>query len=330
MARDLVSGFPTRPRTRFAPTPSGYLHAGNAWSFLVTWLTARSLGGTVHLRIDDLDAARFRAEYLEDIFSTLEWLGLDWDSGPRGPKDFHAGYSQRDRVPAYDEALDRLAVTWTDGGPAVYACSCGREKARRDAEEAGRPGPYPGTCRKAGLALDSGGPWRLHVPDNLEVTVPDLLAGGIRMHPGMEMGDFVLRLRNGDPCYQLASILDDEIFGIDLVVRGLDLLPSTGAQLFLAGMMGMEAIPQARFIHHGLLTEPEGEKLSKSSGSVSLKSMRGRLKGPGPLLRWFARNLGMDVPASVRPRDLLEGFSPARIPTAPLSWDDLVRETGLA
>lgn len=330
MAMHLASGFPARPRTRFAPTPSGYLHAGNAWCFLVTWLTARSLGGSVHLRIDDLDSARFREEYLEDIFSSLEWLGLDWDSGPRDPRDFHAGFSQRHRLPAYNDALARLSVTWTGGGPSVYACACSREKARRDAESAGRPGPYPGTCRNAGLPLDSGAPWRLRVPDNLEVTVPDLLVGGIRMEPGMDMGDFVIRLRNGDPCYQLASVLDDEIFGIDLVVRGLDLLPSTGAQLFLAGLMGAEVLPKARFIHHGLLTEPEGEKLSKSAGAVSLSSLRGRLDGPGPLLRWFAGNLGMDAPASVRPRDLLEGFSPARIPTRPLSWEDLLRESGLA
>jgi glutamyl/glutaminyl-tRNA synthetase len=223
-----------------------------------------------------------------------------------------------------------LAGTGTGAGSAVYACGCSREKVRRDAEAAGRPGLYPGTCGNAGLTLDSGALWRLRVPSNSEVTVRDLLAGDIRLHPGMELGDFVLRLRNGDPCYQLASILDDEIFGIDLVVRGLDLLPSTGAQLFLAGVLGMETFPKARFLHHGLLVEPEGEKLSKSAGSVSLSSMRGRLRGPGPILRWFAKNLGMDAPDSVRPRDLLEGFSPAKIPTTPLPWAELIRETGLA
>ena len=106
------------PRTRFAPTPSGYLHLGNAWSLALTWLLARSRGGSIHLRIDDLDAARLRPEYLEDIFASLEWLGLDWDGGPRDPADFLARHSQRLRLDRYRAALDVLdgRHTWLERG----------------------------------------------------------------------------------------------------------------------------------------------------------------------------------------------------------------------
>lgn len=318
------------PRTRFAPTPSGFLHAGNAWSLLLTWLSARSRGGSIHLRIDDLDAARFREEYLEDVFSALDWLGLDWDTGPRDAADFRAGFSQRSRLKAYAEALEALCGRVTAEGPAVYACACSREKARRDSESAGLNGLYAGTCRDAGIPMREGFPLRLRVPGNAVVTVYDELAGWIRLEPGREMGDFVIRQRNGDPSYQLASLVDDGLYGIDSVVRGLDLLPSTGAQIHLAGLLGMDGFARARFLHHGLLVGADGDKLSKSAGSVSLRTMRERMDGPGRLLAWFASRLGTEKGAFTSARDLLDGFDVGRIPREPLQWGELAGDLGLA
>lgn len=351
------------PRTRFAPTPSGFLHAGNAWSFLLTWLLARSQGGSIHLRIDDLDTARFREEYIEDIFASLEWLGLDWDTGPRSLADIKSIHSQHLRIERYRAALQalltlsdsggppevgplsqseygRLPYSW--GGPLVYACACSREKVRRDSLAAGRPGIYPGTCRNAGIPMGQSGlaadgapaadayPLRLRVPDNAQVTLESVASGPLTLFPGRDMGDFVVWQRNGEPAYQLASLVDDEEYGIELVVRGKDLLPSTGAQAWLSGMLGYGGFRKARFLHHGLMLDPEGEKLSKSQGADSLRALRARLGTPERLLRCFAGRLGLDA-ASVRtPSDMLEGFAPLRIPEEAVSWADFARETGLS
>lgn len=330
-------------RTRIAPTPSGYLHAGNAWSFLLTWLLARSRGGKIHLRIDDLDAARFREDYLGDIFPSLEWLGLDWDSGPRDPSEFHSSYSQRLRRDAYRSALEALMTQGTPEGPLVYACSCSREKVKRDSLAAGRPGIYPGTCRDRGLPVIPSSLWRsgkgisspatesalrLRIPINTDVTLAEEEAGYLALRPGEDIGDFVLWQRNGEPSYQLASVVDDEILGINLVVRGRDLLPSTGAQAYLAGCLGAKAFPSARFRHHGLLLAPGGEKLSKSSGgspaneAFTLKAMRGLPQGKEALFGFFAESLGLGADAR-SPKDILAGFDPGKIPAGDLAWEDL-------
>ena len=325
---------PRAPRTRLAPTPSGYLHPGNAWSFLITWLIARSQGGTLHLRIDDLDTARFREEYGEDIFASLEWLGLDWDTGPRNLSEFRSAHSQRHRIGKYRAALDSLARMSTPQGPLVYACACSREKVRRDSLAAGRSGIYPGTCRNAGIPLGRSGPGiesfplRLRVPDNAEVTLEDLKNGPGILRPGAEMGDFVVWQRNGDPAYQLASLVDDEMSGIDLVVRGKDLLPSTGAQAWLAGLLGYQGFSRARFFHHDLILGADGGKLSKSQGAVSLRALREGQGEPSSLLRFFAMRLGMERQGALRAADLLEGFEPGMIPEGAISWSDFAPEKG--
>lgn len=321
------------PRTRIAPTPSGYLHVGNAWSFVLAWLLARGRGGSVHLRIDDLDAARLRPEYLEDIFDSLRWLGLDWDTGPRDAEDFRAHHSQRLRLDRYREALDRLARADGEGHPAVFACACTREQAKRAAEAAGTPGLYPGTCRGKGLAFDKPGTsLRLRVPAEAACEAKDLLEGIRRWEPARDMGDFVVRQKNGDPAYQLASVIDDEDLGIDCVVRGMDLLPSTGAQLFLARRLGARTFLAADFLHHNLwIAEGEEGKLSKSSlGSASesftLRSLRGT-ETSAPLYRAFARQLGLAADGVEGPRDLLAGFDPAKLPTGPLLVNNYFKGT---
>jgi glutamyl-tRNA synthetase len=303
-----------RLQTRIAPTPSGHLHLGNAWSFTLAWLAARARGGRVHLRIDDLDADRVREEHLDDIFASLRWLGLDWDSGPRDAADFTAAFSQRRRLHRYRDAVERLQARGH-----AYACACSRAQVR------GFGGVYPGTCRDLGLdsALDAGTPegpersLRFRVPD-ASVNVRDADGGAFALHPVRDMGDFVIRRRNGDPAYQLASVIDDEDLGVNFVVRGLDLMPSTGAQLSLAAALDLRAFARARFWHHPLVLGNEGEKLSKSRGSESLAALRERFPNPAPIIRWFARTLDVPAQGVHTARDLLHGFDPARVPPTPL------------
>ncbi len=319
------------PRTRLAPTPSGYLHAGNAWSFLLTWLCARSRGGTVHLRIDDLDVERVRPEYLEDIFASLEWMGLDWDGGPRDAAGFRARFSQRSRLDAYREALEALR----NGGARVYPCACSRQRAKDDSAALGIPGIYAGTCREAGLSWERaafpgraaragespGGDLALRagVPGNAEVTLRAMAGPPPVLHPGREMGDFLVWKKDGLPAYQLASVVDDEALGIDCVVRGSDLLPSSGAQAWLAERIGARGFRAAAFLHHPLLLSAGGEKLSKSAGSESLLAWRNR-GGPGPLLRGFAAWLGMAPEAIHTAKDMIPAFSPERVPREDRAW----------
>lgn len=329
------------PRTRIAPTPSGFLHAGNAWSFVITWLCARARGGSVHLRIDDLDAARLRPEYVDDIFASLAWLGLDWDTGPRDAADFRARFRQASRVGEYRAALERLAAS---GNGTVFPCGCSRETAKRDSLAAGTPGLYAGTCRQAGIPWERaafpgeaaragesrGGELHLRarVPADAEVTLATADGTGLRAFPGREMGDFVVWQKNGLPAYQLASVADDEALGIDLVVRGMDLLPSTGAQAWLSGRMGATRFRDAVFLHHPLLLGPDGGKLSKSAGAESLHSLRERGDATG-LLRYFAARLGRDPATISSALDLAAGFTPAAVPRADLAWADLAAELGL-
>jgi glutamyl-tRNA synthetase len=307
---------PYRLRTRFAPTPSGYLHLGNAWSFVLTWLAARSQGGTVRLRIDDLDGARFRDEYLDDIFDSLRWLGLDWDSGPRDAADFRASHSQRLRAARYEEAVEALRA----GGKA-YACACSREQLR----QAGGGPIYPGTCRELGLD-DSGQALRYRMPPGT-ARARDPEGGAFELHPARDLGDFVLRRRDGAPSYQIASLADDEDAGINFIVRGLDLVPSTGAQLSLAAALGLEGFPQARFWHHALLIDDAGRKLSKSEGAESLRALRGRLDSPAAVYRFFAAAMGGPADAATA-RDLLPGFHWSRVATEPLRLSDFLRSIG--
>jgi glutamyl/glutaminyl-tRNA synthetase len=309
-------------RTRIAPTPSGLLHIGNAWSFVLTWLAARaqSSAGKIHLRIDDLDAERVQDPYVEDIFTSLRWLGIDWDSGPRDAADFRAAHSQRFRLEGYRAALDSLCARGH-----AYVCTCSRAQLR-DA------GPlYPGTCRARGLNVEMPEgvehALRFRVPGTA-VTARDLDGSTFALHPARDMGDFVLRRKNGDPCYQLASLLDDEALGINFVVRGLDLMPSTGAQLALAAAMDHRRFAQARFWHHPLIVDPVGEKLSKSRGAESLAALRARFPTPEPVMRWFAIGLGFSAEEAngvSRLEHLLSRFDPGRVSPHPLRLADFWR-----
>jgi glutamyl/glutaminyl-tRNA synthetase len=247
--------------SRLAPTPSGFLHLGNAVNFTLTWLLTRRAGGTLHLRIDDLDRARFRPVYLDNIFRTLDWLGLDYDHGPSGPDDFERNFSQQHRLPEY-EAVLQAARTAHPG--LFYACRCSRTELSRQTLPGGR---YPGTCRPVGLPLEtSDTAWRARVSSAVQVTFSDVMRGLTRVPLAQELGDFVVRKKDGIAAYQVASVVDDVRLGVNLIVRGQDLLPSTAAQLWLTPQLpGQAAFSRTRFLHHGLLTDAAGEKLSKST-----------------------------------------------------------------
>lgn len=252
-------------RTRFAPTPSGFLHLGNAFSFVLTWLLARQGGGTVRLRIDDIDRVRKRAEFVEDIFRSLEWLGLDYDEGPMGPDDFEASFSQQLRLDRYRECIDVLLHN-----NELFACDCSRSSIQRESPD----GQHPVSCRSKLTDFHSQNVcWRCNTNG---VVVEWLDADDRPRQVALDatLRDFVVQRKDRGPSYQIASLVDDLDFGINYLVRGEDLLASTAAQIWLARQLREESFCRARFLHHPLLFDNSGRKLSKSAGATSLKSMR--------------------------------------------------------
>jgi glutamyl-tRNA synthetase len=293
-------------RSRLAPTPSGFLHLGNAFSFALTWLLTRYHAGTLLLRIDDIDNERRRPVYVEDVFQTLRWLQLDWDAGPKDAADFEAHFSQLHALDRYAHLLEGLRQAGK-----VYACNCSRSQVQASSVH----GIYPGTCRHRNLALDTPDTsWRVHVPENTVISIPEYTVETRQVRLDAVMGDFVVRRRNGLPAYQVASLADDLHYGINLVVRGVDLLPSTAAQLFLAGQLPPNVFQTAVFYHHPLLRDERGQKLSKSAGAASLLALRGQLPGPAPVYEALASALGLPADGVAGPRDVLRQFTPAVLP----------------
>lgn len=260
------SATPLFCKTRLAPTPSGYLHLGNILSFVRTVAVARRTGASILLRIDDLDKERTAAAYLQDIFDTLHFLELPWDEGPKDLPHFTSSYSQWQRMHLYKEALQQLRQS-----PQVFACSCSRLHMQQRSKDGG----YPGTCRNRHLPLDAvGNAWRIHTPEDVSCSIRGLT--NMEQPEGLpaSVRDFVVRKKDGLPAYQLASLIDDLYFGVDLVVRGADLLPSTLAQVYLSTWLPQNNFPKTTFIHHPLLLDANGEKLSKSAGATSVYYLR--------------------------------------------------------
>ena len=252
--------------SRLAPTPSGYLHIGNAFNFLLTALLVDFQNGHLHLRIDDLDSPRVERSSVEDIFVQLEWLGIEYDSGPSGPDELYTKYSQQLRKERYCKTLEILR----DSGN-LFACECSRSEIR----QLSRGVNYPGTCLDKNLDfLNENLPWRVHVPDHTFVSLKTLTNKIEKINVTQAMGDFVIKRRDGIPAYQLASVMDDIELGVNFVVRGQDLWASTAAQLFLAQCLNDQNFPATRFVHHRLITDNSGAKLSKSAGALSLKVLR--------------------------------------------------------
>ena len=269
--------------TRLSPTPSGYLHLGNALNFVYVWLMARSQDAKLILRIDDLDTIRIRAEYVEDIFRTLDWLGLDYDEGPSGPDELSKEYSQTLRVDRYRELISALQED-------TFVCTCTRKQIREISDS----NRYPGTCRSLALDPELVGEFclRIRVPEETFMSWQDLKQGPQRISLNGIMHDFIVQRKDLVPAYQIASLADDIDMGVNILVRGEDLKDSTAAQLFLADKLGFTSFKDSRFLHHPLLRGPGGEKLSKSSGALSIRELRKASSKPSDILSQIGTMLG--------------------------------------
>jgi glutamyl-tRNA synthetase len=272
-------------RSRLAPTPSGLLHAGNALNFILTWSITRAQNGHLLLRIDDLDKARRRDKYLKDIFRTIDWLDLDYDEGPQGIVDFKKNWSQDLRRELYDKALLELREQGH-----LFACKC----SRRDIRAASEDGNYPGTCAKLQLKFDQKDmAWRVHPPEKLLVLPFHQLVGADTSLDFEGLDAFIVKQKNGYPAYQLSSVIDDEYFNINTIVRGEDLLDSTHYQMYLSYLMGKTTFLNTHFYHHEMVLDQQGEKLSKSKKATSLKSWREQGRTPDELFQKAATLLGL-------------------------------------
>ena len=307
---------------RLAPSPTGAQHVGNARTYLLAWLSIRSRGGRLILRMEDIDSPRIKRGAAEQALADLRWLGLDWDEGPDvgGP---HAPYVQTQRLDLYRAALARL-----ESAELVYPCTCTRSDIAEaaSAPHAGQEGPlYPGTCAgrsaadAAGLAAAGERfAWRFRASAQ-ERRLVDLVAGRQTCSVARELGDFVVGKTDGTPAYQLAVVVDDHAMGVTEVLRGNDLLKSAFRQLELYDALGFR--PPA-FAHVPLVVGPDGRRLAKRHGDTRLATLSEqglqaeRLVG---LLAWSCGLLARPQPC--RPADLLADFSLDRLPRQPWVFD---------
>lgn len=252
-------------KTRIAPTPSGFIHYGNILSFLITAAVARQNGAEILLRIDDMDEERVKKKYVEDIFNSLNFMGIPWDEGPRNFREFQAKYSQVHRLGVYNEALEQLKEA-----KRLFACDCSRRKISRESKD----GSYPGTCKKKNVPFDAEGTsWRLHTEKDRIFMINDISGKQIKSSISLPLRDFVVRRKDHKPAYQVTSVVDDMVDKVDLIVRGKDLWGSTVAQVYLSDMLPGSDFGKKTFLHHPLIKDPEGKKLSKSAGASSIQHL---------------------------------------------------------
>ncbi|MFA5550396.1 MAG: tRNA glutamyl-Q(34) synthetase GluQRS [Trueperaceae bacterium] len=287
-------------RGRFAPSPSGWLHLGNARTALVAWLRARAQGGAFVMRVEDLDGPRTRQEAVRGNLDELRWLGLDWDEGPDvgGP---HGPYLQSQRSELYEAALERLAAAGL-----TFPCYLSRKELavvasapHGNVSGGASEGVYGAAERAANERLATAKQAEGRAP-SVRVAVPnatlrfsDALAGAQEVNLLPEVGHFVVRRSDGLFAYQLAVVVDDAAMGITEVVRGADLLRSTAAQLLLYRALGQ---PPPGFAHVPLLLDESGQRLAKRRGSLTLHELRAAGVEPGALVGLLGQSLGL-VPA---------------------------------
>jgi len=304
----LRARLPDPPLTRFAPAPTGFLHLGHVASAVCVWGLARALGGRVLLRIEDHDRQRCRPHYERALLADLDWLGFAPDAGSMGEGPRASRQSDRD-------ALYRAAAGGLAAAGRVYGCACSRrdvEQAMRgeapsDAGKAGAELCYPGTCRERGLPLRDGLGWRVRIEPGPE-RFDDGWQGVQVQEPALQCGDLLIRDRLGNWTYQFAVAVDDREQGIALVIRGLDLLASTGRQIRLARLLGRERPPV--FVHHGLLLKSAHQKLSKSDGDTGVAELRAAGWAPEAVIGAAAQRLGLQaVPRPLAASAVVELFA---------------------
>jgi glutamyl/glutaminyl-tRNA synthetase len=252
--------------TRIAPTPSGFLHLGNAYSFLVTKVLAEKHGAKILLRMDDLDRERYKTEFVEDILESLEYLEIPIDLGPKNLTEFESEWSQIHRMEIYESALEKLRVSGK-----VFACDCSRKKIT----QMDPSGFYLGQCIDRKIPLEKPETsWRINTLDSDFISYTEYPDKKITALIPEESAFCIIRKKDKLPAYHLTSVMDDVEFGVDLVVRGKDLYPSTLAQLDLARLLEIESYSNTTYFHHPILKGPNKEKLSKSAGSTSIQYLR--------------------------------------------------------
>jgi glutamyl-tRNA synthetase len=294
---------------RLAPSPTGGQHLGNARTYLIAWLSARSQGGRVLLRIEDIDAPRVKPGYVELILEDLRWLGLDWDGEP---------VIQSLRLTRHEAALRQLQER-----ELVYPCTCSRADIQRaaSAPHAEDEGPvYPGTCagRRAADAATLTGQfvWRLRTAGH-EVEFVDGFRGPTRVTLRQVGGDFVVWRSIGVPAYQLAVVVDDAEQGVTEVVRGDDLVSSTPRQLLLYEALGW---PPPRFAHVPLVLGSDGRRLAKRNSDLTLASLRGSGVRSEALLGLLAWTCGwLERPAPISAWELIPRFRLDAVPPSPVT-----------
>jgi glutamyl-tRNA synthetase len=287
-----MTASPTGYRGRLAPSPTGYLHVGHARTFWTAAQRARAAGGALILRNEDLDAVRFRMNFVDAMIEDLRWLGLDWDEGPDvgGP---HAPYNQSGRKALYRKALEALYASGL-----IYPCT----RTRRDVIEAARapheggaddepvfPAAFrpPADAPRPPLGGRVSVNWRMRIPDGEELGFDDRNLGPQRSVSGKDFGDFLVWRKDDCPSYQLACAVDDAEMGVTEVVRGADLVRSTFRQLLIYRALGLAA---PSYCHCPLTTDDKGGRLAKRHDALSLRALRAR---------------------GVTPQDVIQSMNPA-------------------
>ena len=289
---------------RFAPSPTGRMHAGNIYAALTAWLVAKSQGGTIVLRIEDLDRDRSKAEYISAVQRDFELLGLTWDYGP---------FFQHDRDAAYSEAFQVL-----ERQGLVYPCFCTRADLHAaSAPHRGEKFVYPGTCRNlsseqvAAKSLLRAPAQRLRVPDAM-YSFEDMVQGHYAQNLADDCGDFLIRRSDQAFAYQLAVVVDDAAQGVNSVVRGVDLLCSTPQQLYLQELLGLG---HPRYAHIPLLVAEKNRRLSKRDHDAGLEELLARFKAPEAIIGHIAGICGLAPTCDpATPEQLLETFDIAQLP----------------
>jgi len=275
--------------TRFAPSPTGLLHLGNARTALLNYFAARKVGGRFILRVEDTDEARSSESFMQALYSDLRWLGIEWDEGPDvgGP---HGFYRQQERGPIYSAWLAKL-----DAAGLTYPCFCTPGElsiARKRQLAAGKPPRYPGTCRalsqaQAAERLARGQPaaLRFRVPAAQIVQFNDVVHGEQRFNTD-DIGDFIIRRTDGSTAFFFSNALDDALMGVTLVLRGDDHMTNTPRQILILNALGL---PVPRYAHVALLLGMDGAPLSKRHGDISLRELRERGYLPGAVRNHLVR-----------------------------------------